>query len=65
MPQETSERKVVPIPKQITRAFFGDRGKKARGRWAMVLVMGVRWVMATLLTHRRRALPVPPTPTAA
>ena len=45
IPQELKERKVVPMPKQITRAFCGGRSRKTIGRCAIILAIGVSIVM--------------------
>ena len=50
MPQDSMERWVVPMPKQMTSALPGRRARLASGRWAMNLVMGVRVVIPTPFT---------------
>ena len=53
MPHESVERKLVPIPKQIVRARRGGSPANASGRCAIILVIGVRYVMPTPLTSSR------------
>ena len=55
MPQESMERCVVPIPKQITSAFRGF-ASKASGKCAIIFVIGVRADLA--IKRMRTGLPV-------
>src|SRR5579863_366122 len=45
------DRWVVPIPKQMTNTFFGGRLRNARGRWAIIFVIGVRPVIPIPFTR--------------
>src|SRR4051812_15095113 len=51
IPHDIDDRKLVPIPKQITSAFFGGRDMEASGRCAMYLVIGVIQVIPTPFTR--------------
>jgi hypothetical protein len=57
MPQDSSERKLVPMPKQMTSALAGGSARNAAGRWAIIFVTGESAVMPTPFTSRPRFLP--------
>ena len=63
--QENIDRKLVPIPKQITSPFFGGRDIVASGKWAMYFVIGVVVVMPTPFTRISFCRPVPVATTVA
>ena len=64
MPQLSAERKLVPIPKQITNADLGCPWK-ASGRCDMNFVMGVSRVMPRPFTSNAFLAPVPEESTEA
>jgi hypothetical protein len=64
-PQRIADRKLVPIPKQITSTFRGGRPSIASGRWAIILVAGDSWVMPMPLTRRCFSRPEPAATTVA
>jgi len=59
MPHESMERKLVPMPKQITRPFRGGLDMKASGRSAIYFVIGVSVVIPTPFTSSCRFMPLP------
>jgi hypothetical protein len=65
IPHERAERKLVPIPKQMMRALRGGVSWKARGRCAIIFVIGVRTVIPTPFTAMVLSMPRPKTVTVA
>ena len=65
MSHDSSERNVVPIPKQMTSASAGRRSRNASGTCAIHFVTGVSTVVDVPLMSRSRAIPVPVTITVA
>jgi hypothetical protein len=59
IPHERIERKLVPIPKQITRPFWGGLAIKASGKWAIYFVIGVNLVTPMPFTKSSLSNPFP------